>query len=245
MNKKVIGYVFMTFLLIFTSDGLAQMEILEDHSVQAGCAEEGRSINLASDEKCCKGLIPQLICSGDGACILSERICMRPDPTMPPTQEPNMIRGTVDGTMPPMQEPNMMRGIVDGTMPPMQELNMIRGTVDGTMPPMQEPNMMRGTSSGGLVPISSIDNATKEAGVKRTKISAEEAVNYSEIDSVEEIELKTEKTTKDSFYFVSGIKKGKLLFFFDVETPVQSKINVVTGETKIIKKPWYYFLISN
>jgi len=41
------------------------------------CAGEDETINLASEEVCCEGLIPEMICDDDGACILSERICKK------------------------------------------------------------------------------------------------------------------------------------------------------------------------
>ena len=79
---------------------------------------------------------------------------------------------------------------------------------------------------------------------KRINILPEEAVTevieYAKIESVKEVELKTENET--AIYSISGTKKAKLLMVFPFEMEIKTKVNAETGEVISLEKPWWSFL---
>lgn len=76
---------------------------------------------------------------------------------------------------------------------------------------------------------------------KKEVISPSEALRQSEIDVLEDIELREEQDKL--IYEIKGTKRKRLFFIIPVNLKIESKINAETGEILEIKKPWWSFLV--
>ncbi len=100
------------------------------------------------------------------------------------------------------------------------------------------------TTSLEIVSTSSKPYLKTSQGLKEIKNSPEEikAKIADKISVVNKIEIK-EQNEKTLFY-VSGIRKAKLLFVFPVSVKMEFQIDMENGEINFIKKPWWSFLVK-
>ncbi len=100
------------------------------------------------------------------------------------------------------------------------------------------------TTSLEVVSSSSKPYLKTPQGLKEIKNSPEEikAKVADKVSVINKIEIK-EQNEKLLFY-VSGVKKAKLLFIFPVSVKMEFQIDLEKGEIISIKKPWWSFLVK-
>lgn len=89
-----------------------------------------------------------------------------------------------------------------------------------------------------------ITNQEMFAGDNETEvlITPAEIKERARLKNLERILLHVEG--KNPYYDVNGTKKGKLLGIFDVELPIQARINAQTGDVEKEQGPWWSFLVA-